>query len=227
MAQPQRFALSEVILGGQDGLVNVLGVILGVAAAGADHNVIIAGGLAATFAESVSMAAVAYTSTTADQDYYEAQKRKERRDIVLDPAGEIQDIRTIFEAEGFRGSQLESIIKTITHNKKAWVDVMMSEELHLQPVSKKSSLRSAFIVGMSALVGSFVPLVPFFLFPAAISMPIAIGISAVTLFVLGAYKAHITVGKWYKSGAQIAIIGMVSAMIGFVIGTLFNVSSAI
>jgi len=50
--------LSDMILGGQDGLVNVLGVILGVAAASGNMRIIIAGGLAATFAESISMAAV-------------------------------------------------------------------------------------------------------------------------------------------------------------------------
>ena len=49
--------LSDMILGGQDGLVNVLGVILGVAAASNDLKIVIAGGMAATFAESISMAA--------------------------------------------------------------------------------------------------------------------------------------------------------------------------
>ena len=58
--------LSDVILGGQDGLVNVLGVILGVAAATGDAYIVMVAGLAATFAESVSMGAVAYTSTVAD-----------------------------------------------------------------------------------------------------------------------------------------------------------------
>ena len=48
--------LSDIILGGQDGLVNVLGVILGVAAATQDARIVIAAGLAATFAESISMA---------------------------------------------------------------------------------------------------------------------------------------------------------------------------
>jgi hypothetical protein len=50
--------LADVILGGQDGLVNVLGVILGVAAATHDARIVIAAGLAATFAESISMGAV-------------------------------------------------------------------------------------------------------------------------------------------------------------------------
>ncbi len=43
--------LREVILGGQDGLVNVLGVVLGVSAATNDLKVIIISGLAAAFAE--------------------------------------------------------------------------------------------------------------------------------------------------------------------------------
>jgi hypothetical protein len=49
--------LSEIILGGQDGLVNVAGVILGLAAATNESRIIIAGGLAATFAESISSGA--------------------------------------------------------------------------------------------------------------------------------------------------------------------------
>ena len=52
------FSLPEIILGGQDGLVNVLGIILGMAAATSSSQIVIVAGLAATFAESISMAAV-------------------------------------------------------------------------------------------------------------------------------------------------------------------------
>src|SRR5262245_20892399 len=58
---------SSFLLGGQDGLVNVLGVLLGVAAASHDARLVLVAGLAAAIAESVSMAAVAYTSTGADR----------------------------------------------------------------------------------------------------------------------------------------------------------------
>src|SRR5256886_13054910 len=71
--------LSDFILGSQDGLVNVLGVILGVAVASRDITIILAGGLAATFAESISMGAVAYTSTLARRDHYLAEVERERR----------------------------------------------------------------------------------------------------------------------------------------------------
>lgn len=44
--------LSDFILGAQDGLVNVLGVVLGIAAATNDARIVLVAGLATTFAES-------------------------------------------------------------------------------------------------------------------------------------------------------------------------------
>ncbi len=85
------FNLPEIILGGQDGLVNVLGVILGVAAATASNQLVIVAGLAATFAESISMGAVAYTSKLAEADYYQSELERERWEIDNLPAGEKEE----------------------------------------------------------------------------------------------------------------------------------------
>ena len=71
--------LSDIILGGQDGLVNVLGVILGVAAATSDTQIVMVAGLAATVAESISMGAVAYTSRLAESAFYESERAREYR----------------------------------------------------------------------------------------------------------------------------------------------------
>src|SRR6266702_7471377 len=54
--------LRDVILGGQDGLVNILGIILGVIAGGGSNAVLLAAGFAAAFTESISMGAVGWTS---------------------------------------------------------------------------------------------------------------------------------------------------------------------
>ena len=97
------WALSDVILGGQDGLVNVLGVILGVAAATSDPHLVLVAGLSATFAESVSMGAVAYTSTLADADFYESEREREYRHIQHTPELERDEIRSIYKEKGFHG----------------------------------------------------------------------------------------------------------------------------
>jgi VIT1/CCC1 family predicted Fe2+/Mn2+ transporter len=215
--------LSEIILGGQDGLVNVLGVILGVAAATSDPRIILAAGMAATFAESVSMGAVAYTSTLAENDLYNSEKEREYRHIRLVPAVEEAEIKKIYAEKGFEGETLDKIVQVITANPDVWVKVMMSEEFQMAPPEKQSALSSALIVGAAAMVGSLIPLAPFLFLAVGLSMIVAIIISALTLFVVGAYKAKVTVGHPGKSGVQMAIIGTLSALVGYGIGLLFKV----
>ncbi|HSO13523.1 MAG TPA: VIT1/CCC1 transporter family protein [Anaerolineales bacterium] len=217
------FRLSDVILGGQDGLVNVLGVILGVAAATADSRIVIAAGLAATFAESISMGAVAYTSTLAENDLYHSEREREYRHIHLAPDVEVEEIRDIYRQKGFEGETLEKIVDVITSNPDVWVNVMMSEEFQLSVPEKSKAINSALLVGFSALLGSLIPLFPFFFWTVSLSIGISILIAALTLFILGMYKARVTVGKPLRSGLEMAVIGTISALAGYVVGLIFKV----
>ena len=218
-----RFHLSDVILGGQDGLVNVLGVILGVAAATLDSRIVIAAGMAATFAESISMGAVAYTSQLAENDLYHSEREREYRHIHLAPDVEVEEIRDIYRKKGFDGETLEKIVEVITANPDVWVNVMMAEEFQLTPPEKSQALRSALLVGFSALVGSLIPMIPFFFLNVTLSIWIAVVVAALTLFIVGVYKARVTVGKPLRSGIEMAVIGTVSALAGYVVGLIFKV----
>jgi len=216
-------SLSDIILGGQDGIVNVLGVILGVAAATGDTYVVLVAGLAATFAESISMAAVAYTSTLADADFYESEREREYRHIQEVPTVEKDEIRNIYARKGFKGELLERIVDTITANKDVWVAVMMAEEHQLNPVNRKGALRSALIVGVSAIIGSLIPILPFLFLPITTSMLVSVLITALVLFIVGAYKAKIYVGSPGKSGLEMAVIGTLSALVGYLVGLVLRV----
>jgi VIT1/CCC1 family predicted Fe2+/Mn2+ transporter len=219
--------LSEIILGGQDGLVNVLGVILGVAAATNDPRIVLAAGLAATFAESVSMGAVAYTSILASNDLYRSEKEREYRHIRLVPELEVEEIHKLYSQKGFEGETLDKIVEVITSNPDVWVEVMMSEEHQLPPPDHQGgAIKSALVVGIAAIIGSLIPLIPFIFIPVGASMIVSIIISALTLFIFGAYKARVTVGHPGKSGLQMALIGTLSALVGYAVGLLFQVPAA-
>lgn len=228
-----KLSLSDIILGGQDGLVNVLGVVLGVAAASSDPRIVVAGGLAATFAESISMGAVAYTSTLADRDMYLSEIEREKREIRDMPDLERKEIEDIFAGWGFEGGLLDQAVEQVMKDEQAWVDVMMHNELKLSPVDSASALRSALVVGIAAIVGSLIPLSPFFFtlpplstLSITASIVIAIVLAAVALFAMGAYKARTTVGHPGKSGLQMAVIGTVSALAGYFVGALFSAPPA-
>lgn len=190
--------LRDFILGWQDGLVNVLGVVLGVAVATESRGIVIIAALAAAFAESVSMAAVAYTSFKAEHEYYQSEVAREKREMANMPNVERKEVRDIYYKFGFRGSLLQKIVKHITSNKKRWLKIMMEQELRMFP-SKASPLNIAAVVGFSAIVGSFIPIAPFFLLPVKTAILYALVISTLVLFGVGYYKAKTTIGNPVKS----------------------------
>jgi VIT1/CCC1 family predicted Fe2+/Mn2+ transporter len=155
--------IRDIILGGQDGLVNVLGVVLAIATATHSKYIILISGLAATFAESISMAAVAYTSAKAGKEFY--VKRHAR----------------------------------------------ISEEFSY-PV------RDAFVVGVAAIVGSLIPLIPFFFIPVQEAFWATLGFSTLVLFASGAVKAKYTGTNPFKSAVEMAVVGMTAAIAGYLIG---------
>ena len=210
--------LSDVILGGQDGIVNILGLVLGVAAASGSPKIIIAAALSTAFAESLSMAAVSYTSSQADRDYYKGQIEREKDHIQKFTEIEREEVRRIYRLKGFSGTQLDDIVHTITSDVNRWVDVMLAEELKISPIEEGGLLRTAGIVGIAAIIGSLIPVIPFFGLPVWIAIWASVTLAGASLFIVGAYKSTVTVGVWWKSGLQLLAIGLVTALIGYAIG---------
>ena len=225
-AHPQNNWLRDVILGGQDGLVNILGIILGVIAGGGSDVVLLAAGFAAAITESISMAAVGYTSSVSERDYYEAEKAREMAEIGTMPVAERQEIRDIYAAKGFSGQLLDSVVDKITANRDTWLVTMMDEELHLQPVQSREILRTAVVIGIATLIGHLIPLAPFLVLPRTPAVVVAIVLSAAALFAVGAYTAVTLVGDWRRSGLKFLAIGLGAAAIGFLVGRLFGAAGS-
>lgn len=217
-----KFNLRDVILGGQDGLVNVLGIILAVAFATYNKRIILLTGFAATFAESISMAAVAYTSSKAAKDYHKSQEEIEKKEIREIPKEEEKEIYDIYYEKGFRGDLLKRIVKKIISNKKLWLETMLREELKLSSDKFEKPLMGAFVVGFSAIIGSLIPLIPFIFVGVKTAIIFSLIISIITLFVTGAIKAKLSIGNWLREGVEMAVIGIGAAIIGFLIAWLFN-----
>ncbi len=212
--------LSDFILGSQDGLVNVLGILLGVSAATSDIRLIFVAALAALGAESISMGAVAYTSTLARRKQYIREVEKEKREIREVPHHSIEQIKKIFKKWGYKDKELEELTKRIEANPKATLEFLLSFERKSSPVDKSAPMRSFLTVLSATIFGSAIPLIPFIflfhnIFAAAIGSVI---ISGITLFCIGYYEAKTTVGSLWRSGLQMLIIGLAAGFAGYLIG---------
>lgn len=215
--------LRNIILGGQDGLVNILGFILAMAEATNDVKLVIIAGLAALFAESLSMAGVGYTSAKAALDYYRAKLKQEKEEVKYVPEEAKAEIRKIYEEKGFRGKLLDQVVSKIISKKRVWVETMMSEELGLACADYQHPIKDAVVIGFSSVVGSLIPLLPFFFVSNIFTgMYLSFFLTIIVLFLTGYIKAKVTVGHWLKSSLEITFVGIGAAVLGYLIGYLLQ-----
>lgn len=215
--------LSDFILGSQDGLVNVLGVLLGLVSAGQSRSIVLIATFAALAAESISMAAVAYTSTRARRSFYLAEAQREQWEMKNLPDAERKEVDDIVSQWGFEGEEKHRLVNQIVAKPKAMLDLMMAFELHLAPVSEQQPRRSFYIVGAATVVGSIIPILPF-LFTANIGLAaiISVILAAIVLFTVGWYEARTTVGSVWRSGFRMLVIGLAAGFAGFLVGILIT-----
>src|SRR2546426_12547581 len=159
---PKPTVLSDFILGSQDGIVNVLGIILGLSAATRDVRIILVATLAALGAESIAMGAVAYTSTRARRRLYLSQALQERRGMRGVPQTERDEGREILTRGGYKDAAPQGMLDRRCRKPTAGLEFMMSFELKLSPVEAGAPRASAFLAGTATPVGPFIPLSPFF-----------------------------------------------------------------
>jgi len=213
-------SFSDFILGSQDGLVNVLGIILGMSAATRDVRLILVATLAALGAESVSMGAVGYTSTVAKRRLYLSAVNRETKELKEVSNLGYEEALHVLRGWGFSGKELEEGARRVAANPKAMLDLMMSYGLKMSPVGADEPRRSFLVVLGSTFVGSAIPIIPFIIsggdvIAGAMS---SVVLSGVVLFFIGWYGARVTVGSVWKSGLQMLVIGLTAGFAGFLIG---------
>jgi predicted membrane protein (TIGR00267 family) len=136
---------------------------------------------------------------------------------------EKKEISDIYRKKGFKGALLTKIVDHITSNKKVWLKIMMEEELGLSPVGYENPARNAALVGLSAIIGSIIPLIPFAFAVPSSAIFISVILSAIVLFAVGIMKAKMTIGDWKRSGIELALIGILAAIAGYLVGIFFGV----
>ena len=184
------------------------------------------------FTGAKAMAVQNYLAVKSQREILESEIKREEFEIENVPEKEKQEIEDIYRTKGFRGEELKNVVDKITSNKDVWLKTMLTEELGLNLDILGSPLKGALVMFGSFLLGGILPIIPYFIvkfgiISSANAIGIAIGISVISSFVVGAIKAHIAKKNWVKGGIEMAGLGTGIALIGYGIGSELNKSNII
>jgi VIT1/CCC1 family predicted Fe2+/Mn2+ transporter len=217
---PKVSYLRDWVYGGIDGTVTTFAIMAGVVGADLSSGVVVVLGVANLLADGFSMAAANFSSTKTEIEEYAQMRRMEERHVELDPEGEREEVRQIFEAKGFKGDALETAVDVITARRESWIDTMMTEEHGMPPVNRSPS-RAALFTFLSFVLCGSVPLLAY-LFQFANPLPIATVMTGATFFAIGSLRSRWSPTPWWRAGLETFAIGMSAAGVAFIVGYMLQ-----
>lgn len=220
-------ALRAAVLGGNDGLVSNFSLVMGIAGASSGQKEVLLTGLAGMLAGALSMALGEWISVKSSQELSENQMQLEMEELESNPEGEEKELALIYRTKGIPEEQAKQMAKNIIADKAHAHEVLVKEELGINPEELKGSAMEAAITSFLLFsVGAIIPVIPFFFSGGIKAILFSAGLSAAGLFLIGSAITLFTGKSIWFSGFRQVVFGLAAAAITFGIGRLIGVSIA-
>jgi VIT1/CCC1 family predicted Fe2+/Mn2+ transporter len=219
--------LRAVIFGVSDGLVSNLALVMGVAgAAASDPSFVLLAGIAGLLAGAFSMGAGEYISMQSQRELFERQIALERAEMAAMPEEEEAELAAAYRAKGFAPDEAARIAHRLFEDPDTALDQLVREELGLDPDELGSPWGAAAGSFVAFSVGAIIPVLPFLVGGGTAVLAASLGLSLVSLFVVGAGVSLLTGRSLVFSGFRQLGIGLAAALVTYAIGSLIGVSMA-
>jgi VIT1/CCC1 family predicted Fe2+/Mn2+ transporter len=216
--------LRAAVFGINDGLVSNASLILGVAGAAADGKVVLLTGIAGMCAGAFAMAAGEYISVRSQRELFEHQIAIEREELRQYPEAEAQELALIYAAKGLPKKEATRLATRLIADPEHALDTLAREELGLNPDELGSPWGAAGSSFVAFAAGALLPLLPYMLLAGTAALPLAIGVTALALFAVGAAMSLFTGRHALFSGVRMLALGGIAGAVTFAIGRLAGVA---
>ncbi|KRG65013.1 nodulin 21 [Stenotrophomonas humi] len=212
--------LRAAVLGANDGIVSVAGLVVGIAASGAPASTVLATGVAGTVAGAMSMAAGEYVSVQSQADAEHADLTVERRELHEDPRSELDELTAIYRHRGLSPELAREVAVQLTAHDAlaahARDELGITEELRARPVQAAAASAAAFIAGAA------LPVLTALLAPHAHVAQITTASTLVGLCITGALAAYAGGAAPVRGALRVMFWGALAMAAAAAIGRLFN-----
>jgi len=213
------------VLGANDGIVSIAALVVGIAAATPNVNIIFLTGIAALFAGAVSMGLGEYVSVSSQRDSELAWINKEKRELEMFPEEELVELAELYEKEGLSPETARRVAAELTE--KDALKAHLKIELNIDHEDLTNPVHAAISSILAFLAGAIIPLAAILItVGVGLNTTLAIGITFVaTIIALGLTGG---IGAWIggspvpRSVIRVVIGGAIALGITYGIGLLFG-----
>jgi VIT1/CCC1 family predicted Fe2+/Mn2+ transporter len=215
--------LRAAVLGANDGIVSTASLVVGVAAAQADHRQMLIAGLAGLVGGAMSMAAGEYVSVSSQADTESADLAKERWELEHYPEGEHRELATIYVRRGLTPELADQVATQLTAH-----DALASharDELGITDALRARPIQAALASASAFAVGALLPMTIVLLAPATAAGRWVTGLSLFSLAVLGALAARVGGASMVRGALRVCLWSALAMAFTAGIGHLFGVAT--
>lgn len=175
------------VLGANDGIVSMAGIVVGVAAATPQNGPILTAGVAGLAAGAVSMALGEYVSVSTQRDTEQAILSVESRELDDDPAGELDELAALLEGKGLSPATARTVAEELTDHDAFAAHAEV--ELGINPGELTNPWQAAAASALAFTTGGVLPLIAILTPPAALRIPVAFVAVLLALMLTGSVSA--------------------------------------
>ncbi|WP_428341397.1 VIT1/CCC1 transporter family protein [Mycobacterium sp.] len=208
------------VLGANDGIVSVAGVVVGVAGASTLRGPIFTAGLAALVAGAVSMALGEFVSVSSQRDSETSQLALEQRELRHSPEAELAELASIYQCRGLSPQTAAQVARELTTHDA--LTAHAHAELNIDPDELANPWQAAAASASAFTVGALLPLAAILLPPASWRVPVTFTAVVAALAVTGALGARIGRARPGRAVLRVVLGGAAGLMLTYGIGHLFG-----
>ena len=209
------------VLGANDGIISIAGVVIGVASATDDVWIIFLSGLAAVFAGAFSMAGGEYVSVSTQKDTEEAAVARERELLEKNPDIARQSLYAAYVQNG----ECETSAQLMTNRAflQNPLEALVAEKYGIEIEEFTNPWHAAISSFLAFAVGALFPMITIILLPASVRIWATVLIVALALLGTGYTSARL--GKAQLKNAMIRnlVIGLLTMAVTYVVGQAFAI----
>ena len=210
------------VLGANDGIISIAGVVIGVASATSNIWFILISALSAIFAGAFSMAGGEYVSVSTQKDTEEAAVAKEQALLDRSPESARESLYQTILSQG--DCETEAEVKVNQAFSKNPIKVLVEEKYGVDMEEITNPWHAAVSSFLSFSVGSLPPTLAILLFPDPYRIPITAVAVALTLILIGYVSAKLGKAPVKQAMLRNLAVGLLTMLVTYVVGQVFHVN---